>query len=107
MSLARFTIEASLDYLADHAGCVLAAGSVQRVPVDIVPEIDIPAVSVVWTYNGMSAPDTQNRIRDVPRTAACVARRRYRPHRGQQLSGSLTHAAARRDVAMCRISSRH
>src|SRR6201998_4554622 len=31
-------------------------------PVDILPEIDIPVVSVVWTYNGMSAIDMQNRI---------------------------------------------
>src|SRR6202035_4896383 len=30
--------------------------------VDIFPEIDIPVVSVVWTYNGMSAEDMQNRI---------------------------------------------
>jgi multidrug efflux pump subunit AcrB len=31
-------------------------------PIDIFPEINIPVVSVVWTYNGMSAPDIQNRI---------------------------------------------
>jgi multidrug efflux pump subunit AcrB len=31
-------------------------------PVDIFPEINIPVVSVVWTYNGMSATDIQNRI---------------------------------------------
>jgi multidrug efflux pump subunit AcrB len=31
-------------------------------PVDIFPEMDIPVVSVVWTYAGMSAPDIQNRI---------------------------------------------
>jgi multidrug efflux pump subunit AcrB len=42
--------------------CMLAAGSVLRMPVDIFPEIDIPVVSVVWTYNGMSAEDIQNRI---------------------------------------------
>jgi hypothetical protein len=29
---------------------------------DIFPEINIPVVSVVWTYNGMSAADIQNRI---------------------------------------------
>ena len=31
-------------------------------PTDIFPEINIPVVSVVWTYNGMSATDIQNRI---------------------------------------------
>jgi multidrug efflux pump subunit AcrB len=42
--------------------CLLAVGAVQRMPIDIFPEINIPVVSVVWTYNGMSAPDMQNRI---------------------------------------------
>src|ERR1700735_3386409 len=42
--------------------CLLAVGAVMRMPTDIFPEIDIPVVSVVWTYNGMSAPDIQNRI---------------------------------------------
>src|ERR1700757_2738092 len=33
-----------------------------RMPIDIFPAIDIPVVSVVWTYNGMRAEDIQNRI---------------------------------------------
>ena len=31
-------------------------------PIDIFPEIDVPVVAVVWTYNGMPAQDIQNRI---------------------------------------------
>ncbi len=42
--------------------CLLAVGAVGRMPVDIFPEINIPVVSVVWTYNGMNARDIQNRI---------------------------------------------
>jgi multidrug efflux pump subunit AcrB len=42
--------------------CLLGVGAISRMPVDIFPEIDIPVVSVVWTYNGMSAEDMQNRI---------------------------------------------
>ncbi len=42
--------------------CLLGLGAALRMPVDIFPEIDIPVVSVVWTYNGMSALDMQNRI---------------------------------------------
>src|ERR1700677_1844252 len=41
---------------------LLGIGAALRMPVDIFPEIDIPAVAVVWTYNGMSAQDIQNRI---------------------------------------------
>jgi multidrug efflux pump subunit AcrB len=42
--------------------CILGVGAGLRMPVDIFPEIDIPVVSVVWTYNGMNAKDIQNRI---------------------------------------------
>jgi multidrug efflux pump subunit AcrB len=42
--------------------CILGTGAALRMPVDIFPEIDIPVVSVVWTYNGISAQDMQNRI---------------------------------------------
>src|ERR1700677_3644691 len=42
--------------------CLLGVGAALRTPVDIFPEIDIPVVSVVWTYNGMSPQDIQNRI---------------------------------------------
>lgn len=42
--------------------CLLGAGAIVRMPTDIFPEINIPVVSVVWTYNGMSPMDIQNRI---------------------------------------------
>src|SRR5258707_7206693 len=41
---------------------LMGFGAALRMPVDIFPEIDIPVVAVVWTYNGMSARDIQNRI---------------------------------------------
>ena len=42
--------------------CLLSAGAVSRMPIDIFPSIDIPVVSVVWTFNGMSAEEMQDRI---------------------------------------------
>jgi multidrug efflux pump subunit AcrB len=42
--------------------CMFGVFSAQRTPTDIFPEIDIPVVSVVWTYNGMAAQDIRNRI---------------------------------------------
>src|SRR5271169_5919311 len=41
---------------------LLGVGAVSRMPIDIFPEIDVPVVAVVWTYNGMPAQDIQNRI---------------------------------------------
>src|ERR1700728_2075450 len=40
---------------------LMGIGAALRMPIDIFPEIDIPVVAVVWTYNGMSAEDIQNR----------------------------------------------
>ncbi|MGC1587244.1 MAG: efflux RND transporter permease subunit [Rhodomicrobium sp.] len=63
MSLAAFSLRRPYTVFALIAlVCLLSAGAVQRMPTDIFPEINIPVVSVVWTYNGMSAPDIQNRI---------------------------------------------
>ncbi|MDQ0392708.1 efflux RND transporter permease subunit [Labrys monachus] len=42
--------------------CILGVGAGLRMPIDIFPDIDIPVVSVVWTYNGMDAKDIQDRI---------------------------------------------
>ena len=33
-----------------------------RMPTDILPSIDIPVVSVVWTYNGLNAQEVEQRI---------------------------------------------
>jgi multidrug efflux pump subunit AcrB len=42
--------------------CLVGVGAGWRMPIDIFPEINIPVVSVVWTYNRMDAEDIQNRI---------------------------------------------
>ena len=63
MSLAAFSLRRPYTVFAVIAlVCLLAAGAAKRMPTDVFPEINIPVVSVVWTYNGMSATDIQNRI---------------------------------------------
>ncbi len=52
-----YTIVASLILV-----CLMGIGAALRMPIDIFPEIDIPVVSVVWTYGGMSASDIRDRI---------------------------------------------
>jgi multidrug efflux pump subunit AcrB len=52
-----YTIVASLILI-----CLMGVGAALRMPVDIFPEINIPVVSVVWTYSGMSAQDIRDRI---------------------------------------------
>jgi len=63
MSLVSFVLKRPYTVVAGLIlVCLLGVGAALRMPVDIFPEINIPVVSVVWTYNGMSAEDIQNRI---------------------------------------------
>ena len=41
---------------------IFGVSSIVTTPVDVVPEIDIPIVSVIWTYNGLAADDMSKRI---------------------------------------------
>ena len=63
MGLVAFVLKRPYTVLAVVVLVVLLGTlAVARMPIDIFPEIDIPVVSVVWTYNGMSAEEIQNRI---------------------------------------------
>src|SRR3984893_14831057 len=44
---------------------VLGLMSIVTMPVDIFPNIDIPVISVIWTYGGLSPTDIQDRITTV------------------------------------------
>ena len=63
MSIVRFALRQSYSVAALVVlVCLLGIFAALRMPTDIFPEINIPVVSVVWTYGGMSAEDMQNRI---------------------------------------------
>jgi multidrug efflux pump subunit AcrB len=41
---------------------ILGAFSIVRMPTDIFPNINIPVVSIIWSYNGLNAQDMSDRI---------------------------------------------
>jgi multidrug efflux pump subunit AcrB len=41
---------------------IFGSASILRTPTDILPDIDIPIVSVIWTYGGLDADDMSKRI---------------------------------------------
>ena len=41
---------------------ILGTSSIRTLPVDIFPDINIPVISVIWTYAGMSAEEFERRI---------------------------------------------
>ena len=44
---------------------IIGCMSILRTPTDIFPSIDIPVVSVVWTYNGLPPEEMANRITSI------------------------------------------
>jgi multidrug efflux pump subunit AcrB len=41
---------------------ILGAVSVRTMPVDIFPDINIPVISIIWTYTGMPAKEFEHRL---------------------------------------------
>jgi CzcA family heavy metal efflux pump len=48
---------------------ILTPVVVLRTPTDIFPEINIPVISIVWNYTGLSAPEMSNRITSITERA--------------------------------------
>src|SRR5476649_1102557 len=41
---------------------ILGAVTISTMPTDIFPDIDIPVISVIWSYSGLSSEDMEKRI---------------------------------------------
>ena len=41
---------------------LLGIGAAVTTPIDIFPKIDIPVVSIIWTYNGLTTPEMERRV---------------------------------------------
>src|SRR5205085_8871735 len=41
---------------------ILGFGSIAKMPTDIYPDIDIPVISVIWNYTGLSPEEMEKRI---------------------------------------------
>src|SRR6185312_4447741 len=60
---------------------IFGVASAFRTPTDIFPDINIPVVSVVFSYTGLPPDDMAGRIVYLLRTRAHHQRERYRAHR--------------------------
>src|SRR3984885_7125975 len=90
--------------------CLLGIGVSLRIPVDIFPEINIPVVSLVWTYNGMSAEDIQNRIlslheRQLPSLVDDIARIEATSYQGVGVEKIYLHEGADVSRAVSQLAS--
>ena len=60
---------------------MLGVASIRRTPTDIFPKIDIPVVSVVWTYNGLSTEEMERQITTFSEFATSFAVSQHQEHR--------------------------
>src|SRR5277367_4986877 len=49
---------------------ILGIVTIQRTPTDVFPTIDIPVVSVIWSYGGISPDEMEKRIVTISERAA-------------------------------------
>ena len=90
--------------------CLLAAGAVSRMAMDIFPEINIPVVAVVWNYAGMSATEMRDRIstlyqRQVAQEVDNVARIEATNYTGVSVVRVFLHEGASTTLAATELAS--
>src|SRR5258708_23482007 len=61
--------------------------TIARTPTDIFPNIDIPVVSVIWNYGGLSAPGTAHPPTPKPQPSPTTAGAHIHPLPPQTLGG--------------------
>src|SRR5499427_8933065 len=66
---------------------VLGAVAIYRAPVDIFPVVDIPVVSVIWTYSGMAPEEMTGRITTVSERAVTTTVRDIEHIESQSYNG--------------------
>jgi multidrug efflux pump subunit AcrB len=63
MGIVRFALKFPYTFYVVAAFIVFLGGSAIKVmPEDIFPEINIPVVSVIWQYTGLSVPEMEQRV---------------------------------------------
>jgi multidrug efflux pump subunit AcrB len=111
MSVAGFALNRPYTIVAGiMLVCILAVGAVQRMAMDIFPDINIPVVAVVWAYGGMTAPEIQDRIltlfqRQVAQEVDDVARIEATSYTGVGVVRVFLHEGANVSRAVSELSS--
>src|SRR5271155_303478 len=63
MGIVRFALRYPYTFYVLAALIVfLGVSAITVMPEDIFPEIDIPVVSVIWQYTGLTAPEMEQRV---------------------------------------------
>src|SRR6478752_4653339 len=84
--------------------------AIVRTPTDIFPNINIPVVTAVWSYSGMSADELANRIvsgfeRGLTTTVNDIEHIESQTLRGQAIVKVFFHPGAKTEAAIAQISA--
>src|ERR1700737_1304206 len=66
---------------------LIAPVALLRTPVDIFPAINVPVVSVIWSYTGLVPTEMETRITSIYERALTTARDNIEPIESQSLNG--------------------
>jgi multidrug efflux pump subunit AcrB len=88
---------------------LLGVYSIETTPTDIFPKIDIPVVSIIWTYTGLPTPEMEKRVTTFSEFVLATVND-IRSIESQTLTGVATikvyfHPQVRIDAAMAQINS--
>ena len=63
MGLVTFALKYRITFYVMAVLMMLTGGAAAvLMPKDVLPEVDIPVVTIIWTYTGLNAPDMQNYV---------------------------------------------
>lgn len=84
--------------------------SVRRTPTDVFPVIDIPVITVIWTYNGLSTQEVESRIAMFSEFSISAAVNDVKSIESQTLNGVTVikiffHPTVRIDAAISQVSA--
>jgi multidrug efflux pump subunit AcrB len=111
MWIVRLALRRPYTFVVMSLMIVLLGGlAIVRMPTDIFPEINIPIVNVIWTYNGVSAEDMAKRIATVTERGLTTTVNDIEHMESQSVNGTSVlriffHPDARIEAALAQISA--
>ncbi len=63
MGLIKFALKYRVTFYVMSVLIMLAGGGAAvMMPKDVLPDVNIPVVTIIWTYTGLDTPDMQNQV---------------------------------------------
>ena len=93
MPLVKYALKFRISFYVLAVLILLAGvGAVVVMPKDVLPDVDIPVVAVVWTYTGLDTPEMEQRVTTYTRVRALQQRQRH-PQHGEHDAAGRHHRA--------------